>query len=89
MPSHKGLVYVGSWEDRTLGLASFSRPSRLSLERGVYVSGPATIEEIKRDLYFLSYRVKTIKTCDATVACYLSGFNLHDKYGTSIHTHIQ
>jgi hypothetical protein len=50
-PSHRGLDYVGSWEDRNMGLISFSRLSWLVLEIGVYVSGPVTIEEMKMVMF--------------------------------------
>jgi hypothetical protein len=38
---------------------SFIRLSQLSLERGVYVSGPFTIEKMKRVLYTLKRRIGT------------------------------
>jgi hypothetical protein len=48
---HRGLAYVGNWEDRTTRFASFTRLSRFILERGVSVYGPATIEATKRVVF--------------------------------------
>jgi hypothetical protein len=53
------LAYVGSCEDRKMGLAYFTRLSWLFLEIGVSVSGPVTIEEMKRVLYPLKMRAGT------------------------------